>query len=439
MTSIKRYIFRGAATGLAASAGNIAVVFTLTPLLIALMGAENYGVWALCYFFVGLGQLGDIGLSRAVTQLLMGPDNKDRQHRLQSAGLVISMIMIAVVGMLLWLGYLLGWRAFKSNSSISDSLYNSLLVAGTVTMFSAAAISILRGVIESQMRITFLNSIQFFQTLSLNVVAILAWLWFGTLDHSIGAFGLTYVLILTVLAAICFRTGFRVSAFGWAELRQVFRTASGYFASAFFNVLLLPFNRFVALEAAPTAVVHAIFDIAVRISEAATGLLTALSSSLFSQFLKLGRLEVLKIRLLVRRSELILFGCYVCGCVLYYFLAPFVSAWLLPEHAAALVAASVLLVPLRAVTGVAEPATRAIWAFDRVMTLVPFRIALLALSVLIVLVTPGFDPLMRVVLAFGLPLAIMTPAVMIWFRIQANRITESLDPAASKSDRFSQV
>jgi O-antigen/teichoic acid export membrane protein len=136
--TIARTITRNIASNWAGFAVNLAVIFFLTPIIIAHLGGEAYGLWLMLHSFVGYYGLVDMGLRAGIVQTITRriADNDSDSVRRHVGAALPALAMLG--GLLLLIATILAW-AVASSIDVSEELRIQII---PVVLLSAASFCI---------------------------------------------------------------------------------------------------------------------------------------------------------------------------------------------------------------------------------------------------------------------------------------------------------
>lgn len=200
---------------------SVAVVFLLTPRIIAVLGREAFGLWSLVFAVLGIVGLLDLGLQTSVVKFVAecrGAGDRARRNQ------ILSTVAVMYAGLALLAGMSIALLAphfndvFAIPSAQRRPAVALLWILGARIAFVGLPFGLLRGLLFAEQRILALNIIQAVSALAYGTAA---WIAIG---NGVGLVGLAW---LNLAVTFIEHAAYGVWAFGTIpELRIVPRIGS---------------------------------------------------------------------------------------------------------------------------------------------------------------------------------------------------------------------
>jgi O-antigen/teichoic acid export membrane protein len=395
-------LYTGALSGLVNSGGSIVAVAVFGRDFIRSAGLEVFGAWSIIPFLAGLYSFADFGFAReSMLRIAVSRDGTSRGRCVAAltvyAGLASFVVSCCGVGALAW-----GMAEQKGIGSEHSLVMAAAVVAAA---FGLGALSVVRTLAEAQNRLAFVNYSLLLQTVLAYAFAVAA----VRMAPGSAVVYLTYPCALWCVAA-CFAPIVWDARKGWGKLpsvsmtqmRETWCAAVGHGVAAVVSSAVLPLNRAYILHRPQSLAFYGAFEVLAKIAESSAGLLTSAFTPLYRHFLDPST-NAEKRRLLLL-SERIIIGAFLLGSGLYVWFAKPALAYLLGREGVQLVSVSVAMVILRASHGIAEPATRLLWAVGNKSIVLQGRVTGFLLNILLLV---ALGP--RVPLEWGAAIAYSAP------------------------------
>lgn len=195
-------------------AGSLIANFTLVPLTLEYLDAENYGVWLTLSSFIGWFAFFDIGLGNGLRNKFAEAktlgNHLDAQAYVSTAYFTIGSISLGILILFLSLNSFIDWTiVFNTKANLSGEL--SLLLPVIFTFFCLQLVAkLITSIYQANQQHSIQDRVQFIgQVLSLLAI----WLITKTTNSSLLIFGLIFsalpLLILIILNIVAFKTTFK--------------------------------------------------------------------------------------------------------------------------------------------------------------------------------------------------------------------------------------
>ena len=158
-----RLLARNTLFNLAGQAAPMLLAFFAIPLLIQGMGTARFGVLTLAWMVIGYLSIADLGVGRALTQILaekLGAEQEKEIPALTWTALLLMLLLGLGGAVLLWL--LTPWLV-RHALSVPQSLQNEALYAFSLLALSLPFVistAALRGILEAQQRFGLVNAVR---------------------------------------------------------------------------------------------------------------------------------------------------------------------------------------------------------------------------------------------------------------------------------------
>lgn len=247
---------------------NILVMFVSYPLYLHYLGYEKYGVWLILATVLSFAQMGNLGITQAITKLVAEKYGESDYKGVQSYT-SMALIVLTISGIIAFsIIYI-----FRSNIVLTLRLTGEdgeialwlLPYIGLLSLYVFYA-QVLNSVLMGLGRMDLANYIQLVSRIAAVAVALLLLFWgWGVKSLLIGN-ALSYVVIhLSSFLFIKRIIPIKLFSFNWDRNRakQLFTFGGGVFGSSVLGLLVEPFNKLMLSRYAGVATIP-VFEIAFR-------------------------------------------------------------------------------------------------------------------------------------------------------------------------------
>lgn len=351
------YASRVAATGIAN--GVVSAIFAVLalPLLVAALGLERYGQWAVLGMFITTAAALDLGMTRAIVMHCAGQPST-RVRECTTAATLIACCFALLATLVIVIASVSTGRLLGLASQAFDS---SILVGGCLILTFSLVNGVLRAVLESQLAVHWVNVGFLLQTVILYGLTLSAALFWpeGVIVASTAAFA----CILALHAALLARTGLlrpvRPSA---ATIRELLTTGRASYLLAAPSALLPPLASLLVLSEVSDPAEYGVFDLAVRIATLSSTLLASIAVPMLALSARAhaSGTGTAQLDTWVRRYLLAGWTLFALGMTTFWFAGPWLLGWLFPAAGTALFPVALALLAGIGSVAASEPAIRAI-------------------------------------------------------------------------------
>ena len=361
LSNIQKYLLKGATSGLGNTLVSLLSVGLLLPLIIRLIGMENYGVWSILTIFTGIASTLDFGLSRALVHLSVGKDKKAHAET-RSAIFFLNISVAGTVLLIAAVCFLSGFTPFSS-TSVPEEFRGHLLISGTIILVASILLAYFKAILEASYKISSVNICWAIQTMATYTLMLLAYTFTGSVIDLIYTTPAVFVSML-VIHIILARNHIHILPKGpsRATLKSIFGYSSRIFLSTVITSIVLPLNSFIFLKLDGSMETYASYNMALKISMSALSLLTAFSSPLFAHFSALGMNRLTEAWQLVRKYMVLLAAAYVLGVATFFVFGNELIALFFGKDTGLLFDTTKILITGICFYGIGEPCARAMWA-----------------------------------------------------------------------------
>jgi O-antigen/teichoic acid export membrane protein len=359
--------------------------------------------------FSGLAGLADFGIARAATYYLAKASTVRRSaDAFYSAFFLITGISVIVAASGLVIAFFSpGWLISRS-----DDL-RIVAIAAVAILALSLVTNLFRGFLEATFKIH-VNQVLIFAFQVVN--------YLGAVAVSLISPNILSLTLVTVAAHLFLLLAYCITAY-MAALPKLcapsrrmtsvlLKRSVSYFALGFVNIASIPLNRlFITFWAGAGA--HAIFDLALKVAMAATGLLQTLNAPLFAALARFGRSPSRQTLRLIWRMVGLSLALYLAGIISLYYLAPSISEVLVHEQRESLQINLLILVIGVGFTGVSEPVMRAFWAWGRERITAYIRLGAFIANIALLAAIGNMEPALTVALAYSTPLFLGSAVLLI--------------------------
>lgn len=417
---LKKYLLNAIATGMGNALVSAIFVVICVPIVIKIVGFEQYGAWALLAIFTSLSNVTDIGVSKSVVYFGGNSKSQVEFNEFYSAAFYINIFIIIFFGILFFIGFPI---LFEDIKGLDHEQRNALFFSGGIIFILSQISGLYRALLEARLLISVVNV-----GLMLNTATLYSALLIVTLlDLGLNWMFFSSVLVnLLCLMYYIFIFRNRVAAklywFDFCKIKQIISYSSGFLSLSLINSLLLPLNRYLLLQYTGSTAAHGIFDIGLKISLLVNSFLTAVSTPLYSLFSQAGLSDAEKIKAMVSRFTYIILIAYCVSVFCFYMIGNEVLSFMFVDTAGELFYVTLIMMAGICVTGIAEPSVRALWGSGDLWITVKIRLLLPVLYVVFIYVFQYYPSIYRFSLAYSLPFIMTSLLSIIIFRVNCKNV-----------------
>ena len=260
---MQSYLLKAATSGVANVVASAVTAVVALPMLIARVGLETYGVWAMLGMFVSLAMVLEMGLARAIVSL--APKRERDAGELLSAAVCIALGLATVL--LLVAGGLsaLGVHLIRFPPGVSAELQLALIVTGGWVLLCSLLTSVLRGILEAAYASHLVNIGFLLLTVLQYGFALAIAYSSGEATLLLASSAATHAIILSFhLSMLKQRSRLHFGPLRLRVVTSLLRQAVGCFAAGLPTVLLLPLILYWLAAVAANAEEYGRFDVALK-------------------------------------------------------------------------------------------------------------------------------------------------------------------------------
>ncbi len=381
--------------------GSTLVSFFCIGFIISAVGLKVYGLWAFIFISQGIGSLLVLGVPKSLVQNMA--HKKDNFTYWFGAKNLLYYSLAVIIGftvltMFIFVGSNTEFMGLNNLQSLQ------ILISLSFCCMSSLVMEYSKGFFEAINKVYLANIYSFFQTVVLYISACIAISYNADLVtiYLVTTAAFFIIAVLSQAHIIAVYTGGKETN-SVASLKSILVDSRFFFGFGFITGLFIPLNRLLIATSSGGAVSHGIFDIGLKISLAACSILNAFSTNLHAYFRSMiakGK-DTLS---LINFMTIFLFLLYVFGLVTFYFISEIIMSYFSLESSA-LKILFILLISI-AFTGVCEPALKALWSKGEALLTFRIKILQLVLNLMLFLGLYSLDILLRVTLAYCIPLVL---------------------------------
>lgn len=260
---------RNMSSGIIRSVINICVLLVSYPLYLHYLGYEKYGVWLVLATVLTFAQMGNLGITQAVTKLVAEEHGRGDRRGIESYVSMAMMVLVAtgaliLVTILVFKAQIIAvFRLSVENQAIASWL---LPCIGLLSLY-VFVVQTLNSTVMGLGRMDLANYLQMVSRIT--AITVVVWL----LSAGRGIEGLligntlSYVVIhigsLFFIRRITRLHFFRISSWDRRRLGRLFQFGGGVFGSSLVGMLVGPFNKLMLSRYAGVATVP-VFEIAFK-------------------------------------------------------------------------------------------------------------------------------------------------------------------------------
>lgn len=263
---LKNRLFKNFSLGFAARLYYLATRFVLTPITLAYVTLDEYGIWAACFILISYMGMSSIGIANVYIRYVAEYSAKHEQkkiNQLVSTGLAVTTV-VAIVLMAVLLSCL-PWVVHLLKIPPALTRVASVLVVATAASFMLdLSFGVFSNILTGLQRIAEVNQVWVI-TVTLELVVTVVLLRRGHGIYSLAwAFGIRYLVSTVMMAIYCFRLmpelSVRLKHVEWSNLKLFFGygsvvQVSGLLATFLYSIEKVLAGIFVGVQAT------AIFDV----------------------------------------------------------------------------------------------------------------------------------------------------------------------------------
>ena len=371
------------------------------PFIISNVGLETYGLWAYIFISQGIGSLLVLGVSKSLIQN-MAHKNDHFSYWFGVKRFLIFML-VCMVGVTLSV-VLIFERSNVEMLGLTKLQSIQAIISFSLCCASALILDYSKGFFEAINKVYLAHTYSFLHTLVLYFSICVAVFLDADLVTMYLVASLSFFIIAVVSQShiyVVFTRGIATSSV--VSLKHILSQSRHFAGFDLLTSLVIPLNRLVIAASFGGGVSHGIFDIGLKLATSASGLLMAFSTHLHAHF----RLMVAKGKdnfRLVKNMISFLFLLYLSGLTTFYFLSEFILNYIGLESSASEIL--FILLACIALTGVCEPALKALWSQGNAVLSFQIKVFQFVFNVILLLSLYDLGALLRVSLAYGIPLAL---------------------------------
>jgi O-antigen/teichoic acid export membrane protein len=422
--SLKKYLAKSFTTGIIASIGTATISLYFVPLLIGNLGAKGFGIWTFLAFFTGISGLGEIGISKAIVLLLNNAVTDVEKRKFLGAALATGITLALIFSITTWL--ITPFLIDKANANITNqNTIEILRNTGSILIFTSIIGSIMRSIFEARLSYHKYNVINFI-TITSNYC--ITW----AITQKINSINIALITTTTIFSIglvinilFAFKNYYRPALPTHKEINILLKKSLDFFGIGIINIILLPINRYFVTYATGMEG-HGIFDIAIKISQASTNILSMISVPLYGVFAKYNASTDLKknIYFITKKVTLAAFIFYITGIILFNIIGEQLCSILSQTNSNELFEITLILLITLASGGVAEACVRSLWATNRTGIYLLIRTCSLILNIILIYIlniNNNYSIFINASIPYGTPHLLSSFAVIITFKIISDK------------------
>ena len=394
MNEAALYLRRSASTGLLNAFMSALCVVAVLPLIIANLGLEAYGSWAVLGVFVGVASLLDLGMSKALVFLI--PRLERPAGTWLSAAVCVCVAATTLVAGIIVVLVATEVPLFGEHIAKQPGLTVWLACAGVVVLFCQVLTTLARALLESRCRAHWVNAGFASFTAAYYLAGLLASWWLADVRFVIGISAGIYVLALAAHLQLLWRSG----PLGWqwperTTLVALVRVSGRTLAVDLPSIAYLPVLMWIFMLVANSGSAYGVFDIATRIATLCGTALASLSVPFYALVAGARESERQQVRGMLERFLPWSFACAVAAWLSFALLGEWVLRWWMPEAYAPLAGALRWLLAGALAYAAFEPITRLLLGLGHLRRLLTIRLVMLATCVISAIALPSWGALQR--------------------------------------------
>lgn len=405
----KKYLFNSIFFALNNTIVSALIAFIFIPLIINNIGVNAYGVWSLLAIFTGLAGLGDFGLSKAIVYFISNKKIGIKRNLFFSAALLLNVVIVTLVAVIILYFLYFDFTLFSNNPEINAKLDKYIIFIGGVSFISSIIIGFAKALMEASFRISLANNLSLLLTFLIYIPVYIASFFTVDLFLLVGLYGLANIIVLIIHVYLVFsKLSFKFIVPSRYLITKVFRYSLSFLTIGVINIILLPLCRYLIVTNSADGTAHAIFDVACKISLAATSILMSFCAPLYSLFSGFGIKNKQQVFTYVAGFSKKIFILFLVGNISFWFIGKHICELMLPEYHIDLFYVTSVMLFCISFTACAEPAVRAMWSFGQVFISAIIKLGLLFFNLLFIFLFLKLDPLYKYSLAYSIPFFIVS-------------------------------
>ena len=414
--SLKSYFVRSYSTGFVNVAGSAISVALLIPIIISIVGLDQWGIWAMLSIFLGLGTAAELGVGKSLVYYLPKAKSECERSRIYSSSILINRVGLLAMLFLVTGLYLTNLGNPFELKAIPPYLSDVILVAGISLLSLLVLTSPYRGALEGSLKIDLVNIGFFIQSTLIYVVLFVVVSLGGMALSMIVSTVLVFVLVFVFHSLMVSRKtslGWRRPAF--QNVREVLRFSSGIYLVGLINSLIIPINRGLVVFFSEDIINYAEFDISLRFGLMALSALAVFTSPLLGVLSDKDGLGPIKSRKLIYRSSLLVLSLAIAGNVVFYLFGSKLLGFFLDQNNTIEIyrMTMTILVGL-SIFGIAEPFKRALFAWGALRDLLVINILFIGANLAIFAVISVDSMELRVAISYSVSAALIGIISIAW-------------------------
>lgn len=393
MRADRPYLTVVALSGVFNTVVSVLATAILLPSLIRTVGLANYALWALLAIFPGVGAIIELGMSKAIVYCVARYPSQARIIMRHAWIYVAATSLPLVIGGAFALP--MADRLFGATGARDPAIAQWVLATGIVIAICGATTTLCRGLLEAQGQAHLVNLGYGLLTVLQYGVALAISRFTSDTRYLILGSGTVYLLLLALHAVLVARAPLlalrRGADPGATTAPPLLSTALRTFAADLPLTVAPSASLFLFARAAPAATDYGVYDLSIKISALAAGVLSFAGVPFFAAAAQAARASKLEQRALCRKviGYCILLGLLgIVGWGLFYVIGQPLLRVFFHERIVDLYRETSILLAGTAALAALEPLSRLQMGFGRIGRLAMIRSSVLFVM-LALLATPG--------------------------------------------------
>lgn len=400
MSDTALYLRRAASSGLLNSVASAASVAIVLPLIIANIGFDAYGYWAILGAFVGIAGLFDLGMSKALVFLI--PADPAAESDLAS-GAVAVCVALTLVAVIVFLALVAGGVAPLGPAvARHPELTWWLAIPGAAILVCQVCTTLIRALLEARRRAHVVNTGFAVSTVAYYGVALVLSQAGADVRVIVAASASVFALNLAAhLHLLALERPVHWRRPSAATLARIGGVALRTFAVDVPAIAYLPIMLWVFLALAPTGGAYGAFDLATRIAILCATALSTLAVPFYALVAGARAGDGAEVRRLLDRFVFLLLGLAAAGWIAFCLVGEPLLEWWMPDAPPELAAALRVLLAGCLLHAALEPATRLLLGLGHMRRLLAIRLCQLGTGAVLVIALGSMPVLPRFSIAAG--------------------------------------
>lgn len=421
VTDLKKYLKKSFITGSVKTIIVSLVTLILLPLIIREIGMARYGLVALTMIFGGAAVLVDFGIAKSITLLLGKTDVLLEKEKVIADSFLISISILFLFGLVLLSLMLCNVSILGGQIELSKNLEYYIVFSGFLTLSVIMINNLLMAILEASLLMHYVNIGFGLSSIAFHVVLYLVGVLLDN-DYMLVSSPFISYLVVTVyyLFLIKTKTPYRIAKPSIKRSKAILPVSMRFLSISLVSSFVLPVNKYMLVLISGNPVLIGVFDLSLKIAQMANSFLNSIAQPLFGVFSKFKNSANVVFKV-AKRVVLLIFCMYLIGVVLFFFSGTYIANMLDPLNKEVLYETCFILIIMISFTSVSEPFYRAFIGLGQLNKAMKIKSMIVILNLIFYFAFYKLNPLMRIVLSYGISLMLTSGGIIISGMLLSNK------------------